>query len=247
MSDPAPYYADDLVTLYHGDCREIGAWLAAGVLVTDPPYGIDQGVKGPRRDGSKGLVTNSGRVRIKGDLDTSLRDCALVMWGEDRPALIFGSWKAPRPAATRARLLWLKAGTIPCLGYTPWSPADEEIYVLGRGWGKPTSLNYITTNEARAGSGGLGAVVGHPTPKPLNLMRQLIALCPQGVIADPFAGSGSTLLAARDLGRRAIGVEADERYCEIAAKRCAQGVLLTDPGPTAAGDPAEQLSLIGGD
>jgi site-specific DNA-methyltransferase (adenine-specific) len=121
--------------------------------------------------------------------------------------------------------LWLKAGTTPHLGATPWSPADEEIYVLGSGWSMPSRLNYYETTEARAGTGGLAAVIGHPTPKPVGLMRGLLTACPPGVVLDPFAGSGSTLRAAKDLGRSAIGIELVEQYCEIAAKRCAQEVL----------------------
>jgi site-specific DNA-methyltransferase (adenine-specific) len=223
-----PYYSDDHVTLFHGDCREVSEWLTADVLVTDPPYGIDQGVKGPRRGGGTGysIVTDSGRGEIDGDLDTGLRDEALAMWGKERPALVFGSWRAPRPTGVRARLLWLKAGTVPCLGGTPWSPADEEIYVLGSGWERPSKLNYLITSEARAGSGGLAAKVGHPTPKPVDLMRLLLADCPAGVVADPFAGSGATLRAAKDFGRKAIGVESVERFCEIAALSCSQEVLV---------------------
>lgn len=220
------YYQDDHVTIIHGDCREVEAWLTADVLVTDPPYGIDQGVKGQRRDMGRDITVHTKARPIDGDHDTSARDAALTMWGPDRPALVFGSWKAPRPANIRARLLWLKAGTTPCLGYTPWSPADEEIYVLGSGWGRPDRLNYVITTEARSGSGSLSTLVGHPTPKPVGLMRNLLACCPDGLIADPFMGSGATLRAAKDMGRRAIGVETDERYCEIAARSCAQEVLF---------------------
>jgi len=87
-----PYYEDDAVTIYHGDCRYIDAWLWADVLVTDPPYGRSwrQGnIKGHSRNPD----SNDG---IANDKDTSVRDAALALWG-DRPAIVFGDLMLPPP------------------------------------------------------------------------------------------------------------------------------------------------------
>ena len=111
---------------------------------------------------------------------------------------------------------------IPGMRSTPWFAADEEIYVLGSGFtGKPEQ-NVLVTNDRRDGAYGEVARLGHPTPKPVGLMERLIKKCPDGVIADPFAGSGATLMAARNLGRHSIGVEMEERYCELIANRLSQ-------------------------
>ena len=107
----------------------------------------------------------------------------------------------------------------------PWKPNTEEIYVIGSGFTGRRDGS-VLKHLAIAGTVGQ-AVKGtrqHPTEKPTSLMAELIAKTP-GVIADPFAGSGSTLVAAARLGRKAIGVELEERYCEIAARRLSQGVL----------------------
>lgn len=210
-----PYYEDDLVTLYHGDCLAMGEWLSADVLVTDPPYGVAwaagslNDVKS-RRDASV--------QSIQSDEDTGARDRALAMWG-NKPAVVFGTWRLPVSRKATHRLIWHKQGRQPGIANAAYFPNDEEIYLLGSGWiGNPTPT-VITTTEQR---GQQPKLIGHPTPKPVGLMEKLIAKCPEGVVADPFAGSGATLIAARNLGRRVIGVEVEERYCELMVTRLAQ-------------------------
>lgn len=219
-----PYYADESVTLFHGDCREVTDWLGADVLVVDPPYGVGYQQGGPRSN-SSGVRSVTPVATIHGDRDTEVRDAVLQMWGA-RPALVFGTWRIDRPVGTQQRIIWFKRNTNPGLGTgTPWSPAEEEVYVLGDGWVGPRTVNVYVTDESRASAGGLAARVGHPTPKPVGLLEQLIAHAPAGVIADPNAGGGSSLIAARNLGRSAIGVELEEAYCELIAKRLSQPAL----------------------
>lgn len=220
MSAPnrAPYYQDEQVTLWHGDCLEINAWLQADVLVTDPPFGINY-QSGARRE----TLANS----IEGDRDTAVRDAALDAWG-DRPALVFGSWRAPRPEATRALLVWDTKGANGMGDLSiPWKPSHQEIYVLGRGFHGRRDSDVICCAPVQSAA-CRGRV--HPHEKPVALMERLLIKCPPGVVADPFAGSGPTLIAARNQARRAIGVESDERYCEIVAERLIQGALDFEAG-----------------
>lgn len=118
-------------------------------------------------------------------------------------------------AATRARLIWSK-GDDPGMGDLrfPWGKSDEEIYILGSGFVGKRGPNVICVNKPP-----VATRPDHPTPKPVSLMERLIEKCPPGVIADPFAGSGATLVAATNQGRKAVGVELEERYCELIAKR----------------------------
>jgi DNA modification methylase len=206
-----PYYEDESVVLFHGDCREVTAWLEADVLVTDPPYGISY-KSGSRRD--------TLAASIAGDEDTSLRDWALATWG--RSALVFGTWRIPRPAGTHTRLIWDTKGALGMGNLAvPWKPSDQEVYVIGYDFAGRRGSNVLrhapVQSTARNGR-------THPHEKPLSLMTELIAKT-KGVVADPFAGAGSTLVAAKMLGRPSIGVEFEERYCEVTAKRLAQEAL----------------------
>ena len=218
-----PYYQDDLVTLYHCDCLEHPElWVGADVLVTDPPFGIGYApnVGSYRGAGSQTRIPNA----VAGDRTTDVRDKALQLWG-CKPRIVFGSWKAPRPMDVDHRLIWWKRGQAPGPANASFMLQDEEIYVAGGGFvrSSPPKRSVFATDEPRSIE---VHTIGHPTPKPVPLMEWLLERCqPSWMIADPFAGSGSTLVAAKQLGRRAIGVELEERYCEIAANRLAQDAL----------------------
>ena len=213
-----PYYQDDLVTLYHGDCLEITDWLEADVLVTDPPYGIDIESRFGKWYGTKERIRK--KSVIANDKDTNLRDEVLNRW-DSKPAIVFGSWKMQRPEKTQHLLIWWKRGHAPGPTNAAFMSQHEEIYILGKGFRatSPPMRSVIETKEQR---GVEVARIGHPTPKPVGMMELLIDRCPPGVVADPFAGSGATLLAARNLGRKVIGVELEEKYCELMAQRLSQ-------------------------
>lgn len=208
-----PYYQDDLVTLYHGDCLEITEWLAADVLVTDPPYGTqpDSNVIGYGRkvqpDGFRGQ-------RIANDTTVETRDKALARWGS-RAALVFGSPRLSDPPGEWAdRLVWDKRR--PGMNGGPWRYRHESIFV---------TAGFVRSSDASVSILSAFPEQGdHIHGKPLALMEALIECAPAGVIADPFAGSGTTLVAARNLGRQAIGVELEKEYCDVIVRR-----LTTQP------------------
>lgn len=229
-----PYYEDEFCTIYHGDCRDVLLQMDAGVLVTDPPYGIryTPAMGGNQTKSSQTAVAYC----IVNDGDSSVRDEVLKLWG-DRPAMVFGNWRVSRPPLTKHRLIWHKGGMAPGPTNFPFMSNDEEIYVWGDGFisTSPPLRSVLRTDEARSIE---VARIGHPTPKPVDLMRLLINRCePNLTILDPFMGSGSTLRAAKDLGRKAIGIEIEKRYCEIAAKRLQQEVL-----PIYAPDPVQDTT-----
>ncbi|TXH46488.1 MAG: site-specific DNA-methyltransferase [Desulfurellales bacterium] len=209
-----PYYFDDLVTLYHGDCREILPMVSADVLVTDPPYGtrVD-------RDGYGRRQIHHGEQHIENDHDLSCFDAAIAATTARR-AVAFSS-----PKRTLEMLsIFTRHG---------WGVAAEFVWDklspgLGGGIRYQHENAYIVARDAFVGGSSISSVLRfasvsrggkHPHEKPIDLMMKLIEYVGDGEIVDPFAGSGSTLVAAADLNRKAIGIEIEERYCEIAARR----------------------------
>jgi hypothetical protein len=210
-----PYYADEWVTLYHGDCLELPAWLEADVLVTDPPYGIAWS-KGTNR-----AAGSYAHIGIVNDADTTTRDAALAAWGSDRPGIVFGSFRAPFPPGVKQVLVWQKPADAGVVGSTTGYRTDAElIFLIGQHTARPPARSSILSS-----TGGVARYrEAHPHSKPTSLLERLIEWT-TGTVADPFAGSGSALIAAKQLGRKSIGVEVEERYCEVAANRLCQDVL----------------------
>ena len=207
-----PYYDDGQITLYCGDCREVLPTLAdqsADLVLTDPPYGVDFQYDGPYQDTEQGyrewLQPVVGEIRRVGKV-------AMLTTG------INNLWLYPPPTWV---MCWAKPGSprrSRLGGFCAWEPV--LVY------GKTTIYNDFKWLPAAVNI-TKGPAAAHPCPKPIALCRWLVAegSKPGELVLDPFAGSGSTLRAAKDLGRRAIGVEINPAYCEIIVERLAQQVL----------------------
>lgn len=207
-----PYYSDDHVTLYLGDCREVLPRLGpVDVVITDPPYSTG------RSDGEFAATRN---VAVSLHLASELAPTMLVFGTSSGRGIEFVRSSIRRLPHNRV-LAWHRSFVnSPAAG--PWRWDLVLIHVFGRGsFGRPDASSLIRTDGTRA----LSEETGHKAPVPIAVMAWLYEPFSPGVVLDPFAGSGSTLLAARNAGGKAIGIEIEERYCEIAARRLAQDVL----------------------
>ena len=213
-----PYYQNDLVTLYHGDCREVLPTLErVDLVVTDPPYGINfrSNYRLARYD------------RIQGDGCLPVATIAEAIEKATRAAYVCCRWDnlaaMPQP---RSVIAWVKNN---------WSMGDLE-HEHGRQWEAicfyPKAAHEFVFRLPDVIHADRTGNEYHPTQKPLSLMRTLISSNVGDTILDPFAGSGTTLVAAQNLGRKAIGIELEEKWCEVAAKRLSMGPMFEPPKPT---------------
>ena len=215
-----PYYDDgNGIVIYHGDCREILPHLEpVDLVLTDPPYGInqDRGMGGGGYDGfGKGAKRTPKAYAGMWDRSRPNDDTLRLVIRAGRLAIVWGgNFFSGVLAPSGKWLVWDKEQTMPTY-------SDCEL-----AW---TSLPGNSVKQFRYNGSGLMAIEKdrvHPTQKPVALIKWCISLAPSAqTILDPFMGSGTTLRAAKDLGRKAIGIEIEEKYCEIAVKRLAQEVL----------------------
>lgn len=227
-----PYYADDLVTLYHGDCREILPLIdVCDLLVADPPYGKD--FQSGRGDHER-IAGDDGSLPLSAWLPLALKRIR-----RGRHAYIFGAKPSDIDADTALcgfmELVWDK--TVIGMGdlSSPWGPGHESILFGVQEISKANRAKGYGVQAARLRKGTVlrvqrrqsGQTLRHPTEKPVELLRILIESSSTfgEVVLDPFAGVGSTLVAAVVEGRRAVGIELKECHCESAARRLSQGNL----------------------
>lgn len=200
-----PYYEDAHVRLYHGDCREVLPALDPSVdaVFADPPYGA-----------------------AKAEWDDALPDGWLGLLPAVAPVAAITPGQrnllAMPDAIGDLRYRWTLAAVIKNatvrgdLGFGNWIPcllyARDGVSLYGpRQDTKSFSIR--------------GQMPDHPSPKPLAVMSWMVGCLPGTSVLDPFAGSGTTLVAAKAIGRTAVGIEINERYCEVAAQRLSQEVL----------------------
>lgn len=213
-----PYYEEDGITIYHGDCRDMmreyertcDRWEIN--VITDPPYGINHPTNYAER-GRGNLAACSDYAPVFGDGEP-FDPAPFIKWN----CLLFGANNFAARLPEGGWIVWDKERPLDLDQSTAelaWSNFVKGVRVFRHLW---NGMMRASENEP----------LSHPTQKPVALMKWILRLkwMPQdGNILDPFMGSGTTLRAAKDLGRRAIGIEIEEKYCEIAAKRLAQKVL----------------------
>lgn len=218
---PRPYFQRDGITIFHGNCYEILPQLEkAELMVTDPPYEM---VATGGGIGAKRKYLGDIDGFTDGGFDLSILDycqnwvcfCAkkqlpkMLQRAEVMPRWMLVTWNKPNPTP-------LSNGN-----YLPDTEYIIHGFQSGRCFGEYRNKSRFIVHPAQQNN-------LHPNEKPVPVVAKMIAVGSEenDLIVDPFMGSGTTLVAAMRDGRRAIGIEREERYCEVAANRLAQGVLF---------------------
>jgi site-specific DNA-methyltransferase (adenine-specific) len=233
-----PYYEDDLVTLYHGDFREVPLDAPVDLIVADPPYGQtslawDRWVpRWPEYLAAHRSMWVFGTLRMFMEHSSEFSDWRMsqdIVWEKQNGSHLFND----RFRRVHEQAVHFYSGKWGDVYKSPRFTMDARSKTIRR----KTKAPHLNQHEAV----GYESVDGGPrlmrsviqvrsthgyaeneTQKPVGILTPLIeyACPPGGVVFDPFMGSGSTLIAARDAGRRAIGIDIREDQCEIAARRC---------------------------
>ncbi len=210
---PTAYYQDDAVYIIHGDCREILPSLEkVDLVLTDPPYGI--GVNKMQ------LGNRKTETFYSGDWDSHSPDSdtiAMLMKAGCEQIVFGGNYMNNLPIS-RGWVVWDKNNGASSFadGELIWTSYDIPLRIKKVHW--VGSAPKWEDTKAKV----------HPTQKPVSLIEYLINIRLVETILDPFLGSGTTAYCAKKLNRKCIGIEIEEKYCEIAAKRCSQSVMRLD-------------------
>ena len=208
-----PYYKDDYVTIYNGDCLEIMPQLDMkfDLVLTDPPYGIGESMGKNKSRSNLAGAKDYGYAEWDRQINQEAVD--LCRTKSDYQIIFGGNFYSLPP--TSCWLIWDKEN------------GDSDFADCEIAW---TNLNKAIRLKKHRWCGMLRKFHEarfHPTQKPLDVILWAIKQAPGNIeiILDPFLGSGTTCVAAKRLNKKCIGIEIEERYCEIAAKRCSQEVL----------------------
>ena len=216
MNLPTPYHQEEAVTIYHGDCRQILPLLGRfDLLMADPPYGI-----GAAKEGFYGLKKRKNSAAAPRDYGHSewdndtVEEWAMLLAREvcEKQIIWGGNYYNLPPC--KGPLVWDKenGGTAFADGEMAWNNLGTALRIKRHMWAGMLRKG----QEERS----------HPTQKPLEVIQWAILQAGDvTTILDPWAGSGTTGHAAKNLGKKAVLIEREEKYCEIAAKRLSQEVL----------------------
>lgn len=212
-----PYYSQDGITIYNADCRKVLPFLeAADLVIADPPYGMN--FQSNHRVVKHKKIANDDRLPL--DL------IYLAIHQAKAAAYVFCRWDNLAAMPTpKSVIAWVKNN---------WSMGDLE-HEHGRQWEAccfyPKHEHEFVSRIPDVVHADRTDNVFHPSEKPVDLIERLIAANRCETILDPFMGSGTTLVAAKLCGKKAVGIELDEAYCEAAVKRLSQQVFDFEGSP----------------